>query len=100
MENNIEQFEVYLGPFVERIRLLEEEVFGKHGGGPNGGISARLEDINSRLESLKEGVAENINALDKKHSQKLDEVIEIVAELRDVVARLQGRNRGMALAEG
>ena len=82
-----QEIEALISPLSERIELLEEEVFRKQP--PRGGIVVRLNKLEERINSLKEEVQRGIETLDQKHSRKLTEAIEVLAELRSVVEEIQ-----------
>lgn len=75
-----------LAPILVRIQALENQVFPK--GGSGSGILIRLNEIESRLLALSEDVTDKITKIDQKNDKKINEVIRIVAELKEVVVEL------------
>lgn len=72
-----EQLILLLSDLGTRVKQLEEEVFK---GGPPG-FGERLKQLVDELDALKRTSSDQIFTLD----QKLDQVIRIVAELKDIV---------------
>lgn len=69
-----------LAEIEKRIQALESEVF--KGGGPSGtGVSARLKQLGDELAALQVNSSSQIISL----NQKIDRVIQIVAELKQIM---------------
>ncbi len=68
-----------------RVAALEAAVFPKPDSGPSFG--ARLESLEQRLADLSKDLELRASTLDNKYSRKIREIIEIVAELRELVEK-------------
>lgn len=72
-----DQLALQLTELGSRVKRLEDEIFG---GGPSG-IGERLNRLGNELDALRRRSSSQIITLD----QKLDQVIRIVAELKEIV---------------
>jgi hypothetical protein len=88
---------ISMGPQLDletRVKKLEDEVFGPNG--PRGGYGHRLESIEARLDTLQKDLESKIAVVNMEQRKSLRDLIEIVAELRKEVGRLQsGRTKTM-----
>lgn len=73
-------------PLEARIERLEEELLPQRG---PGGLGARLDDLATQLAALDADLGTKLVTLDQKYETKITELVRIVAELCDLVARLQ-----------
>lgn len=71
-------------PLTERIKTLEDAVFGTRPPGPPG-LGERVEDLKDSLAVLDK----KITMLDEKYAERTRQIIETVAELRNVVEELR-----------
>jgi len=72
----------------ERLKSLEDEVFGKRPPGPPR-LGAQLEDLGDRLELLDKKMTTGLAILDEKYAKRTKEIIRTVAELRSLVEELR-----------
>jgi hypothetical protein len=69
----------------KRVTLLEDEIFPKGGGG----FGVELKQINDRLRALEDDIVTRTVTVEASLNKKFKELVEIVAELKQMVAKLE-----------
>ncbi len=76
----------------KRVKALEDEVFPRSGGG----FGAELKQIHDRLQTLEEEIVVRTATIETDLGKKFKELVRIVAELKEMVVKLEASSKPRA----